>query len=179
MEKWQNYYSKEEQAVLKEKAKQKIKFPTTLYQIAKANGQFIPKHARIKACQRARMPLLKADIQNLTALANGQKLPAPPKKKAKRSQTKVLRERETLPKITAKERLQRILSQYDSWVQTGEEVGIMQFEKHRRYRIQAADVLKNPEATNYALNRQANLMENQLERLMERVERRQDNQRFY
>lgn len=181
MEKWQNYYSKAEQAEIEKKTSKGVKFPTALYQLAKANGQPIPKHARIKACQRVGMPLLKADIQNLTALANGQKFlqPAMSKKKVQHLHAKSIRRQKPRPQVTAKERLQRILRQYDSWVQTGEEIGIMQFEKHRRYRMQAANVLKDPDVTNYALNRQVNLMENQLERLMERVQWRQNNQRFY
>ena len=48
----------------------------------------------------------------------------------------------------------------------------MQFEKHRRYRNRAFEVLNDPDATMAAMHRQANYLEGQIQRLEERMQQR-------
>ena len=73
---------------------------------------------------------------------------------------------------SARQRLQELLRRYDGLVQSGEAVGTMQFEKHRRYRAKAAAVLNDPQAKTHTLIKQANYLEGQIERLQERIEQR-------
>ena len=72
----------------------------------------------------------------------------------------------------AKKQLQGMLKRYDSLVASAEEIGVMQFEKHRRYRNRAFEILNNPDATAAAMHRQVNYLEGQIQRLEERMQQR-------
>ena len=75
-------------------------------------------------------------------------------------------------KTSAKKQLQTMLKRYDGLVASAEEIGVMQFEKHRRYRNRAFEVLNDPDATMAAMHRQANYLEGQIQRLEERMQQR-------
>ena len=199
MNNWQTFYSVGEQAIILAKHQREIVFPAELYQRALKAGQSIPHYQRIVACQQAQLPLLTEDIQNLTAVINHQPLlnPTPgPAKQHQRTKSKKQQPMTTRPheknrskmrakskkqrlvnanpdtKTSAKKQLQTMLKRYDGLVTSAEEIGVMQFEKHRRYRNRAFEVLNNPDATVASMHRQANYLEGQIQRLEERMQRR-------
>lgn len=199
MNNWQTFYSVGEQAIILAKHQRGIVFPAELYQRALKAGQSIPHYQRIVACQQAQLPLLTEDIQNLTAVINHQPLlnPTPgPAKQHQRTKSKKQQPMTTRPheknrskmrakskkqrlvnanpdtKTSAKKQLQTMLKRYDGLVTSAEEIGVMQFEKHRRYRNRAFEVLNNPDATVASMHRQANYLEGQIQRLEERMQRR-------
>ncbi|MFR0579483.1 hypothetical protein ACLUW0_02035 [Limosilactobacillus mucosae] len=180
MSNWQNFYTISQQKNILQKANRGIGFPEQLYQLALAAGSSIPKHERIKACRQARMPLLTEDIQNLTAVANHQ--PIEPRTALKSSQRhykkrvqvieKTVVQSSKNSKVLASQRLQTMLKRYDDLADTAETMGIMQFEKHRRYRNRAFEILNDPDAKTTALSRQSSYLEVQIERLEERMQSR-------
>lgn len=199
MNNWQTFYSAAQQAEIQSKHQRGIGFPAELYQRALKAGKFIPHYQRIKACQQAQLPLLTEDIQNLTAVINHQPLSNPVSGSAKQHQrakskkqqpmttrpheknwskmrTKSKKQRpvnaNTDTKTSAKKQLQTMLKRYDGLVASAEEIGVMQFEKHRRYRNRAFEVLNDPDATMAAMHRQANYLEGQIQRLEERMQQR-------
>lgn len=199
MNNWQTFYSVGEQAIILAKHQRGIVFPAELYQRALKAGQSIPHYQRIVVCQQAQLPLLTEDIQNLTAVINHQPLlnPTPgPAKQHQRTKSKKQQPMTTRPheknrskmrakskkqrlvnanpdtKTSAKKQLQTMLKRYDGLVTSAEEIGVMQFEKHRRYRNRAFEVLNNPDATVASMHRQANYLEGQIQRLEERMQRR-------
>lgn len=199
MNNWQTFYSASEQAIILAKHQRGIGFPAELYQRALKAGKSIPHYQRIVACQQAQLPLLTEDIQNLTAVINHQpplnqvsglaKQHQRTKSKKQRSVTTRPHERNrskmrtkskkqrpvnanTDTKISAKKQLQTMLKRYDGLVASAEEIGVMQFEKHRRYRNRAFEVLNDPDATMAAMHRQANYLEGQIQRLEERMQQR-------
>lgn len=203
MNNWQTFYSASEQAIILAKHQRGIGFPAELYQRALKAGKSIPHYQRIKACQQAQLPLLTEDIQNLTAVINHQPLlnPTPgPAKQRQRTKSKKQQSVNTRPheknrskmrakskkqrsatdsakpdaKTSAKKQLQTMLKRYDGLVTSAEEIGVMQFEKHRRYRNRAFEVLNNPDATVASMHRQANYLEGQIQRLEERMQQRMD-----
>lgn len=201
MNNWQTFYSVGEQAIILAKHQRGIVFPAELYQRALKAGQSIPHYQRIVACQQAQLPLLTEDIQNLTAVINHQPLlnPTPgPAKQHQRTKSKKQQPMTTRPheknrsemrakskkqrlvnanpdtKTSAKKQLQAMLKRYDGLVTSAEEIGVMQFEKHRRYRNRAFEVLNDPDATMAAMHRQANYLEGQIQRLEERMQQRMD-----
>lgn len=162
-------------------------------------GKSIPHYQRIVACQQAQLPLLTEDIQNLTAVINHQPLSNPVSGSAKqhqRAKSKKQQPMTTRPheknwskmrtkskkqrpvnanidtKTSAKKQLQTMLKRYDGLVASAEEIGVMQFEKHRRYRNRAFEVLNDPDATPASMHRQANYLEGQIQRLKERMQQR-------
>lgn len=179
MSNWQNFYTDSQQQNIQQKAERGIGFPEPLYQLALAAGSIIPKHQRIKACRQARMPLLTADIQNLTAIANHQPIKSDTAQKSSRrhhKKTVQIIEKTAIQspqnaKVFAKQRLQTMLKRYDDLADTAETMGVMQFEKHRRYRNRAFEVLNDPDAKVAALSRQSGYLEVQIERLEERMRR--------
>ncbi len=179
MNNWQTFYSAAQQAEIQSKHQRGIGFPAELYQRALKSGKFIPHYQRIKACQQAQLPLLTEDIQNLTAVINHQPLASPTTGSAKRRQRTKHRTRRPVAtnakaaaKTDAKKQLQGMLKRYDSLVASAEEIGVMQFEKHRRYRNRAFEILNNPDATAAAMHRQVNYLEGQIQRLEERMQQR-------
>ncbi|WP_283576085.1 hypothetical protein [Limosilactobacillus pulli] len=179
MNNWQTFYSAAQQAEIQSKHQRGIGFPAELYQRALKAGKFIPHYQRIKACQQAQLPLLTEDIQNLTAVINHQPLASPTTGSAKRRQRTKHRTRRPVAtnakaaaKTDAKKQLQGMLKRYDSLVASAEEIGVMQFEKHRRYRNRAFEILNNPDATTAAMHRQVNYLEGQIQRLEERMQQR-------
>ena len=199
MNNWQTFYSAAQQAEIQSKHQRGIGFPAELYQRARKAGKFIPHYQRIKACQQAQLPLLTEDIQNLTAVINHQPLSNPVSGSAKQHQraksitqqpmttrpheknwskmrTKSKKQRPVNANIdtktSAKKQLQTMLKRYDGLVASAEEIGVMQFEKHRRYRNRAFEVLNDPDATMAAMHRQANYLEGQIQRLEERMQQR-------
>ena len=199
MNNWQTFYSASEQAIILAKHQRGIGFPAELYQRALKAGKSIPHYQRIVACQQAQLPLLTEDIQNLTAVINHQPPLNPVSGSAKqhqRTKSKKQRSVTTRPhernrskmraksnnqrqvtnnakpdtKTSAKKRLQTMLKRYDGLVASAEEIGVMQFEKHRRYRNRAFEVLNDPDATMAAMHRQANYLEGQIQRLEERMQ---------
>ncbi|WP_048345293.1 hypothetical protein [Limosilactobacillus mucosae] len=177
MNNWQTFYSAGEQAIILAKHQRGIGFPAELYQRALKAGKSIPHYQRIVACQQAQLPLLTEDIQNLTAVINHQPLSNPVSGSAKQHQrAKSKKQRpvnaNTDTKTSAKKQLQTMLKRYDGLVASAEEIGVMQFEKHRRYRNRAFEVLNDPDATMAAMHRQANYLEGQIQRLEERMQQR-------
>ena len=201
MNNWQTFYSAGEQAIILAKHQRGIGFPAELYQRALKAGKSIPHYQRIVACQQAQLPLLTEDIQNLTAVINHQPLSNPVSGSAKqhqRAKSKKQQPMTTRPheknwskmstksnnqrqvtnnakpdtKTSAKKQLQTMLKRYDGLVASAEEIGVMQFEKHRRYRNRAFEVLNDPDATMAAMHRQANYLEGQIQRLEERMQQR-------
>ncbi|MFR0617379.1 hypothetical protein ACLUWF_04235 [Limosilactobacillus mucosae] len=175
MNNWQTFYSASEQAIILAKHQRGIGFPAELYQRALKAGKSIPHYQRIVACQQAQLPLLTEDIQNLTAVINHQPLASPTTGSANRRQRTKHRTRRpvaTNAKTAAKKQLQGMLKRYDSLVASAEEIGVMQFEKHRRYRNRAFEILNNPDATAAAMHRQVNYLEGQIQRLEERMQQR-------
>lgn len=179
MNNWQTFYSAAQQAEIQSKHRRGIGFPAELYQRALKAGKSIPHYQRIKACQKCQLPLLTEDIQNLTAVINHQSLSSPVSSSAKQyRQTKppkrqsLITDTKTDTKKSAKKQLQTMLKRYDSLVASAEEIGVMQFEKHRRYRNRAFEVLNDPDATMAAMHRQANYLEGQIQRLEERMQQR-------
>ncbi len=199
MNNWQTFYSAAQQAEIQSKHQRGIGFPAELYQRALKTGKFIPHYQRIKACQQAQLPLLTEDIQNLTAVINHQPLSNPVSGSAKqhqRAKSKKQQSMTTRPheknwskmrtkskkqrpvnanidtKTSAKKQLQTMLKRYDGLVASAEEIGVMQFEKHRRYRNRAFEVLNDPDATPASMHRQANYLEGQIQRLKERMQQR-------
>ena len=197
MNNWQTFYSASEQAIILAKHQRGIGFPAELYQRALKAGKSIPHYQRIKACQQAQLPLLTEDIQNLTAVINHQPLvnlnPASSSaKQRQRTKSKKQQPVNTRPheknrskkqrsatnnakpdaKTSAKKQLRIMLKRYDGLVASAEEIGVMQFEKHRRYRNRAFEVLNDPDAAMAAMHRQANYLEGQIQRLEERMQRR-------
>ncbi|SDN82216.1 hypothetical protein [Limosilactobacillus mucosae] len=203
MNNWQTFYSASEQAIILAKHQRGIGFPAELYQRALKAGKSIPHYQRIVACQQAQLPLLSEDIQNLTAVINHQPLSNPVSGSAKQHQrakskkqqpmitrpheknwskmhTKSKKQRPATnnanpdAKTSAKKQLQTMLKRYDGLVASAEEIGVMQFEKHRRYRNRAFEVLNDPDATMAmaAMHRQANYLEGQIKRLEERMQQR-------
>ncbi|MEO5283895.1 hypothetical protein ABC389_07795 [Limosilactobacillus sp. WILCCON 0053] len=201
MNNWQTFYSASEQAIILAKHQRGIGFPAELYQRALKAGKSIPHYQRIKACQQAQLPLLTEDIQNLTAVINHQPLLNPASGSAKqrqRTKSKKQQSVNTRPheknrskmrakskkqrsatdnakpdaKTSAKKQLRIMLKRYDGLVASAEEIGVMQFEKHRRYRNRAFEVLNDPDAAMAAMHRQANYLEGQIQRLEERMQRR-------
>ncbi|MEO5288651.1 hypothetical protein [Limosilactobacillus allomucosae] len=195
MNNWQTFYSASEQAIILAKHQRGIGFPAELYQRALKAGKSIPHYQRIKACQQAQRPLLTEDIQNLTAVINHQPLLNPASSSAKqRQRTKSKKQQpvNTRPheknrskkqrsatnnakpdaKTSAKKQLRIMLKRYDGLVANAEEIGVMQFEKHRRYRNRAFEVLNDPDAAMAAMHRQANYLEGQIQRLEERMQQR-------
>ena len=142
---WRRYYREDEQREIQAKQQRKIRFPAQLYHLAKQTGRPLPNFQRIEAAKQANLPLLTVDIQALTALVNGQTKPV-----MSRSLPPSHRHRSTTVRKahvkSARQRLQELLRRYDGLVQSGEAVGTMQFEKHRRYRAKAAAVLNDPQA---------------------------------
>lgn len=159
MNNWQTFYSAAQQAEIQSKHQRGIGFPAELYQRALKAGKFIPHYQRIVACQQAQLPLLTEDIQNLTAVINHQPLSNPVSGSAKqhqRAKSKKQQPMTTRPheknwskmrtkskkqrpvnanidtKTSAKKQLQTMLKRYDGLVASAEEIGVMQFEKHRR-----------------------------------------------
>ena len=181
---WRRYYREDEQREIKAKQQRKIRFPAQLYHLAKQTGRTLPNFQRIEAAKQANLPLLTVDIQALTALVNGQidiqALTALVNGQNKPTMSRSLplshRHRSTAVRKahgkSARQRLRELLRRYDGLVQSGEAVGTMQFEKHRRYRAKAAAVLNDPQAKNHTLIKQANYLEGQIERLQERIEQR-------
>lgn len=201
MNNWQTFYSASEQAIILAKHQRGIGFPAELYQRALKAGKSISHYQRIVACQQAQLPLLTEDIQNLTAVINHQPLSNPvsgsakqhQRAKSKKQQPMTTRPHEknwskmrTKPnnqrqvtnnakpdtKTSAKKQLQTMLKRYDGLVASAEEIGVMQFEKHRRYRNRAFEVLNDPDATLASMHRQANYLEGQIQRLEERMQQR-------
>lgn len=201
MNNWQTFYSASEQVIILAKHQRGIGFPAELYQRALKAGKSIPHYQRIAACQQAQLPLLTEDIQNLTAVINHQPLSNPVSGSAKQHQrakskkqqpmtarlheknwskmrTKSNNQRQVTnnakpdTKTSAKKQLQTMLKRYDGLVASAEEIGVMQFEKHRRYRNRAFEVLNDPDATMAAMHRQANYLEGQIQRLEERMQQR-------
>ena len=199
MNNWQTFYSAAQQAEIQSKHQRGIGFPAELYQRALKAGKFIPHYQRIVACQQAQLPLLTEDIQNLTAVINHQPLSNPVSGSAKqhqRAKSKKQQSMTTRPheknwlkmrtkskkqrpvnanidtKTSAKKQLQTMLKRYDGLVASAEEIGVMQFEKHRRYRNRAFEVLNDPDATPASMHRQANYLEGQIQRLKERMQQR-------
>lgn len=176
MSNWQNFYTISQQKNILQKANRGIGFPEQLYQLALAAGS----SERIKACRQARMPLLTEDIQNLTAVANHQ--PIEPRTALKSSQRHYKKRVQVIEKTVvqssknskalASQRLQTMLKRYDDLADTAETMGIMQFEKHRRYRNRAFEILNDPDAKTTALSRQSSYLEVQIERLEERMQSR-------
>lgn len=168
---WRRYYREDEQREIQAKQQRKIRFPAQLYHLAKQTGRPLPNFQRIEAAKQANLPLLTVDVQALTALVNGQTKPV-----MSRSLPPSHRHRSTTVRKahvkSARQRLQELLRRYDGLVQSGEAVGTMQFEKHRRYRAKAAAVLNDPQAKTHTLIKQANYLEGQIERLQERIEQR-------
>ena len=199
MNNWQTFYSAAQQAEIQSKHQRGIGFPAELYQRALKAGKFIPHYQRIVACQQAQLPLLTEDIQNLTAVINHQPLSNPVSGSAKqhqRAKSKKQQSMTTRPheknwskmrtkskkqrpvnanidtKTSAKKQLQTMLKRYDGLVASAEEIGVMQFEKHRHYRNRAFEVLNDPDATPASMHRQANYLEGQIQRLKERMQQR-------
>lgn len=199
MNNWQTFYSASQQAIILAKHQRGIGFPAELYQRALKAGKSIPHYQRIKACQKYQLPLLTEDIQNLTAVIDHQPLlnPTPgPAKQHQRTKSKKQQPMTTRPheknrskmrakskkqrlvnanpdtKTSAKKQLQAMLKRYDGLVTSAEEIGVMQFEKHRRYRNRAFEVLNNPDATVASMHRQVNYLEGQIQRLEERMQQR-------
>lgn len=201
MNNWQTFYSAGEQAIILAKHQRGIGFPAELYQRALKAGKSIPHYQRIVACQQAQLPLLTEDIQNLTAVINHQPLSNPVSGSAKqhqRAKSKKQQPMTTRPheknwskmrtksnnqrqvtnnakpdtKTSAKKQLQTMLKRYDGLVASAEEIGVMQFEKHCRYRNRAFEVLNDPDATMAAMHHQANYLEGQIQRLEERMQQR-------
>ena len=65
-----------------------------------------------------------------------------------------------------------MIKRYDDLADTAETMGIMQFEKHRRYRNRAFEILNDPDAKTTTLSRQSSYLEVQIERLEERMQSR-------
>lgn len=195
MNNWQTFYSASEQAIILAKHQRGIGFPAELYQRALKAGKSIPHYQRIAACQQAQRPLLTEDIQNLTAVINHQPLLNPASSSAKqRQRTKSKKQQpvNTRPheknrskkqrsatnnakpdaKTSAKKQLRIMLKRYDGLMASAEEIGVMQFEKHRRYRNRAFEVLNDPDAKTAAMHRQINYLEGQIQRLEESMQRR-------
>ncbi|WP_270638364.1 hypothetical protein [Limosilactobacillus mucosae] len=183
MNNWQTFYSASEQAIILAKHQRGIGFPAELYQRALKAGKSIPHYQRIVACQQAQLPLLTEDIQNLTAVINHQPLSNPVSGSAKqhqRAKSKKQQPMTTRPheknwskmRTKSKKQLQTMLKRYDGLVASAEEIGVMQFEKHRRYRNRAFEVLNDPDATPASMHRQANYLEGQIQRLEERMQQR-------
>ena len=199
MNNWQTFYSAAQQAEIQSKHQRGIGFPAELYQRALKAGKSIPHYQRIKACQKCQLPLLTEDIQNLTAVINHQPLSNPvsglakqhQRAKSKKQQSMTTRPHEknwskmrtkskkqrpvtanTDTKTSAKKQMQTMLKRYDGLVASAEEIGVMQFEKHRRYRNRAFEVLNDPDATVASMHRQANYLEGQIQRLEERMQQR-------
>lgn len=177
MNNWQTFYSAGEQAIILAKHQRGIGFPAELYQRALKAGKSIPHYQRIVACQQAQLPLLTEDIQNLTAVINHQPLSNPVSGSAKQHQRAKLKKQQpvnanTDTKTSAKKQLQTMLKRYDGLVASAEEIGVMQFEKHRRYRNRAFEVLNDPDATVASMHRQVNYLEGQIQRLEERMQQR-------
>ena len=179
MNNWQTFYSASEQVIILAKHQRGIGFPAELYQRALKAGKSLPHYQRIVACQQAQLPLLSEDIQNLTAVINHQPLLNPASGSAKqRQRTKSKKQRSATnnanpdAKTSAKKQLQTMLKRYDGLVASAEEIGVMQFEKHRRYRNRAFEVLNDPDATMAAMHRQANYLEGQIQHLEERMQQR-------
>lgn len=201
MNNWQTFYSASEQAIILAKHQRGIGFPAELYQRALKAGKSIPHYQRIVACQQAQLPLLTEDIQNLTAVINHQPLLNPVSGSAKQRQRAKSKKQQPMTtrlheknrskmraksnnqrqvtnnakpdtKTSAKKQLQTMLKRYDGLVASAEEIGVMQFEKHRRYRNRAFEVLNDPDATMAAMHRQANYLEGQIQRLEERMQQR-------
>ncbi len=201
MNNWQTFYSASEQVIILAKHQRGIGFPAELYQRALKAGKSIPHYQRIAACQQAQLPLLTEDIQNLTAVINHQPLLNPVSGSAKQRQCAKSKKQQPMTtrlheknrskmrakpkkqrpatnnanpdaKTSAKKQLQTMLKRYDGLVASAEEIGVMQFEKHRRYRNRAFEVLNDPDATPASMHRQANYLEGQIQRLEERMQQR-------
>ena len=177
MEEWLQYYTKREQKAIRAKIEKGIGFPDELYQMAQQKQRSFAKQMRMEFSRKKGLPLLNSDIRILTEIINGLA------KSKGRSETKTKEKSRVSPSRNrrpgnenevARERLRTLLRRYDGIVSSGEEIGEMQFEKHRRYRHKAAQVLENPQATTNSLKKQVNYLENQIERLEERVSRRQE-----
>ena len=181
------------------KASARDRFPGRTVPTGAQAGKSISHYQRIVACQQAQLPLLTEDIQNLTAVINHQPLSNPVSGSAKqhqRAKSKKQQPMTTRPheknwsKMRAKPKKQRpvnantdtktsakktaadMLKRYDGLVASAEEIGVMQFEKHRRYRNRAFEVLNDPDATPASMHRQANYLEGQIQRLEERMQQR-------
>lgn len=175
MEEWRQYYTKREQKAIRAKIEKGIDFPDELYQMAQQKQRSFAKQMRMEFSRKKGLPLLNSDIRILTEIINGSTTPRVNAQTKKQSRTSPsCNRRPGNENEVARERLRTLLRRYDGMVSSGEEIGEMQFEKHRRYRHRAAQVLDNPQATTNSLKKQVNYLENQIERLEERVARRQE-----
>ena len=175
MEEWRQYYTKREQKAIRAKIEKGIGFPDELYQMAQQKQRSFANLKRMEFSRKEGLPLLNSDIQILTEIINSSKNARANAQTKKQSRTSPSRNRRPgNENEVARERLRTLLRRYDGMVSSGEEIGEMQFEKHRRYRHKAAQVLDNPQATTNSLKKQVNYLENQIERLEERVSRRQE-----
>ncbi|MDO4455792.1 MAG: hypothetical protein Q4B66_03730 [Ligilactobacillus agilis] len=173
---WQSMYTKAEVKEIEQKMARQVKFPEALFQLAWQKGVAIPNLARIKISRDQQLPLLTVDIQNLTAVANDQPIKQVVEPKKSKAKLKPRRKKSAVnlkpsrgDQQVARKRLKSLLQRYDGLVQSGEAMGVMQFEKHRRYRSKALAILNDQDATLASLSRQANYLESQIQRLEERL----------
>ena len=96
-----------------------------------------------------------------------------PAKKKRSTATKA----EANAKQAARDRLAKMLRRYNGLVASGESLGVMENERDRRWMHIAETVLNDAEATTRALSSQANKIETKIERIEERLLRRQE--RYY
>lgn len=177
MEEWLQYYTKREQKAIRAKIEKGIDFPDELYRMARQKQHSFANLKRMEFSRKEGLPLLNSDIQILTEIINGSTKSKGRSEAKTKEKSRVSPSRNRRPgneNEVARERLRTLLRRYDGMVSSGEEIGEMQFEKHRRYRHKAAQVLENPQATTNSLKKQVNYLENQIERLEERVSRRQE-----
>lgn len=176
--------NRQQEAELQQRIKKGIQFPEELFKMAEQTGWTIPDYQRLKEHRQKGWPLLKADIANLEAIANGREIEEPrrpsstvrierPAKKKRSTATKA----EANAKQAARDRLAKMLRRYNGLVASGELLGVMENERDRRWMHIAETVLNDAEATTRALSSQANKIETKIERIEERLLRRQE--RYY
>lgn len=176
--------NRQQEAELQQRIKKGIQFPEELFKMAEQTGRTIPDYQRLKEHRQKGWPLLKADIASLEAIANGRKIEEPrrpsstvrierPAKKKRSTATKA----EANAKQAARDRLAKMLRRYNGLVASGESLGVMENERDRRWMHIAETVLNDAEATTRALSSQANKIETKIERIEERLLRRQE--RYY
>lgn len=165
--------TKPEQAEIRRKQRQGVTFPEELFQLAYDQIPDAPYEFKMRLIEsrQKNWPLLNADIKMLSALANQQSIEPLVKPQAKRRKAK------TKPVSQAElkslhQQLDRLVSTYQSMLSRGEEVGVMPFEKHRRWLDKAQRVLENPRATKTALSKEISYLEDQIDRLSDQINRR-------
>ncbi len=69
--------NRQQEAELQQRIKKGIQFPEELFKMAEQTGWTIPDYQRLKEHRQKGWPLLKADIANLEAIANGREIEEP------------------------------------------------------------------------------------------------------